>query len=126
MTDVERLEASHSQYEAGRAHMAAGKLDEAVAAFRLSMEVEPHFKTLELLGECHMRLGELTRAIVPLAAATALNRQSRGPALLAEVFERLGQPTKAAEMARTALERSADNQRAKAVLDRLGRSDSAG
>jgi uncharacterized protein HemY len=101
--------------------MDAGRLRDAVEAFRRSVDVAPHFKTLELLGECYARLGEPERAVVPLAAATTLNRQSRAPSILAEVFERLGDVDSAAEMARIALDRNAQNKRALAVLARIGK-----
>lgn len=90
MRDVEGLEVSHALYEAGRAQMAAGNLNEAVAAFRRSIDACPHFKALELLGECHARLGEFTHAIIPLAAATALNRGSRAPALPRRGVRKIG------------------------------------
>jgi tetratricopeptide (TPR) repeat protein len=108
-------------YETGRAHMDAGRLREAVEAFRLSADASPHFKTLELLGECYLRLGEHDRAIVPLAAATTLNLQSRAPSILAEVFERLGNLDRAEEMARVALSRDGANKRAQGVLARLAK-----
>jgi uncharacterized protein (TIGR00725 family) len=98
---------SHELYEQGRAHLKAGRLQEAVEAFRSSAEVSPHFKTLELLGECYVLLGEPKRAIVPLAAASTLNEQSRAPSLLAQAFKQLGDAQRAAEMARFALARDA-------------------
>ncbi len=68
-------------YEAGRAHMAAGELEAAHTALRLSAEANPHFKALELLGECLLKLGRPKEAIVPLAAASALNAGVRAPSL---------------------------------------------
>jgi Flp pilus assembly protein TadD len=107
-------------YDQGRALMDARAFDQAVLVFSRSAAVSPHFKTLELLGECFMELGRFHEAVVPLAAAVTLNRQSRAPALLAEVFERLGDREGAVEMAKLAIERSAVNKRAQAVIDRLG------
>jgi tetratricopeptide (TPR) repeat protein len=107
-------------YDQGRALMESGALAEAAEAFSQSAAEDPHFKTLELLGECYAKLDRLKDAIVPLAAAAALNRQSRAPALLAEVFEQLGQREDAIEMARLAIQRSGNNKRAWAVLHRLG------
>jgi uncharacterized protein (TIGR00725 family) len=103
-------------YEQGRAHMKAGRLRDAVEAFRSSAEASPHFKTLELLGECYLLLGEPGRAVVPLAAASTLNEQSRAPSILADAFERLGDPERAADMARIALARDTGNRRARAIL----------
>ena len=105
-------------YDAARARMDAGALEEAIELFQRSIDLRPHFKTLELLGECAVRLGRLREAIVPLAAATALNSQSRAPSLLAEVFERLGNHDEAAGMAQLAIERDSNNKRAQAVLAR--------
>jgi tetratricopeptide (TPR) repeat protein len=101
--------------------MDAGRLREAVAAFRLSADASPHFKTLELLGECYLRLGEHEHAIVPLAAATTLNRQSRAPSILAEVYERLGDRERAGDMARVALGRDPGDKRALGVLARVAK-----
>jgi tetratricopeptide (TPR) repeat protein len=109
-------------YDAGRARMEVGAIEEAIELFRRSADLEPHFKTLELLGECNARVGRLSKAIVPLAAATTLNPQSRAPALLAEVFERLGRQEDARTMAQLAIERDRNNKLAAAVLARLGTS----
>jgi hypothetical protein len=49
---IDRLEEASRLYGRGRAQMDAGALEEAVALFRESVALEPHFKTLELLGEC--------------------------------------------------------------------------
>ena len=107
-------------YEEGRSRMAAGAVDEAIALFRRSAALDPHFKTLELLGECHCRLEQWKEAVAPLAAATTLNRQSRAPALLAEVFEQLGDRDRAIELAHLALSRDGHTKRAKVLLQRLG------
>lgn len=95
--------------------MAAGALEEAIALFWQSIEREPHFKALELLGECLGRAGRLREAIVPLAAATTLNRQARAPALLAEVFGQLGAWAEARELADLALGRDPQNRLAAQV-----------
>ena len=77
MRDIDALETGHAFYIAGREQMDAGHLDAAIAAFQRSIDAQPHFKTLELLGECQLQLGHFKQAVVPLAAATALNMQSR-------------------------------------------------
>jgi tetratricopeptide (TPR) repeat protein len=110
----------HDLYEKGRALMKGGAFKQAAEAFAQSVAADPHFKSLELLGECYVKLGRFKDAIVPLAAAVTLNRQSRAPALLAEVFEKLGQHQDAIEMAQLAIERSSTNKRAREVLERLG------
>ena len=106
-------------YNEGKTLMTEGAFEEAASKFAQSAASSPHFKTLELLGECHAKLGRFQDAVVPLAAATTLNLQSRAPALLAEVFEQLGDRERAIAMARLAIERSAVNKQAQAVLSRL-------
>ena len=106
-------------YRAGREHMDAGRLEEAVAVFQRSVEELPHFKTLELLGECLVRLKRDGEAIVPLAAATGLNRGVRAPYLLAEVFLRMGERGDARLAAEEALRRDPNNRRAREVLNTL-------
>ncbi|MGH9322423.1 MAG: hypothetical protein ACRD3V_21380, partial [Vicinamibacteria bacterium] len=105
-------------YQTGRAAMEAGDLEAAVAAFRESVLEEPHFKTLELLGEALMLLGRPKEAIVPLAAASTLNRQVRAPALLAQAFLTMGRETDAYAAAEEALSRDANNRMARSVKER--------
>lgn len=81
-----------------------------------SAELEPHFKTLEILGEALMQLGRFKDAIVPLAAATALNRQVRAPSLLAKALIAVGDRHRAREAARIAAARDPNNRLASEVL----------
>lgn len=97
--------------ERGRYAEAAGLLQESIA-------LDPHFQSLEMLGECFVQLKRLCAAIVPLAAATTLNKGVRAPALLAEVFLQLGEYHDAQALAETALSRSATNTMA-LVVQRL-------
>ena len=106
-------------YHAGRERMEAGALAEAAELLQRSAAIEPHFLTLELLGECLARLGRLREAVVPLAASAALHQQSRAPARLAEVFLALDRPDQAAEQAQRALTIDPANELAQAVLDAL-------
>ena len=112
---IDRLEEASRLYGRGRQRMDAGALEEAVVLFEQSVALEPHFKTLELLGECLDRLGRVREAIVPLAAATTLNAQVRAPALLADVFLRLEQFEDARAMAELALARDPANRAARRV-----------
>lgn len=96
--------------------MSRGQYAEASALLHESIAAEPHFKSLEMLGECFVHLEKLNEAIVPLAAATTLNNGVRAPALLAEVFLRLGQLHDADALAKLALSRSATNKAALAVI----------
>jgi len=100
--------------------MNAGDYAVAVRLLEQSAEIEPHFKTLELLGECRVHLGLLREAVIPLAAATALNESSRAPALLADVFCQLGETEDAIRMARVALARSPTNRAALDVIRKTG------
>ncbi len=103
-------------YEEARSRMAAGQHHEAVSLFQQSASLDPHFKTLELLGECHLKLERFSEAVIPLAAATALNKQVRAPALLAQAFFRLGDRPSAREFAKLALSREPNNRKAQGVL----------
>jgi tetratricopeptide (TPR) repeat protein len=96
--------------------------DYAAAAELLqrSAAMDPHFKTLELLGECRIHLGQLREAIIPLAAAVTLNDQARAPSLLADVFSRLEEKDDAVRIARLALARHPENQLALNVLGKYG------
>ena len=109
---------SRRLYETGRAALAAGHVEAAVAAFLESVLEEPHFKTLELLGEALMLLGRPKEAIVPLAAASTLNRQVRAPALLAQAFLKLGREADAYAAAQDALTRDPNNRMARSVKEK--------
>lgn len=113
MEDI--LSQSSESYQQARSLMNQGQPEEAVLLFQRSAALDPHFKTLELLGECLIRLGRLREAIIPLAAATGLNRGVRAPSLLAEVFLRLQDYHAAKEMAELALSRDAGNRKAQEV-----------
>jgi len=72
-----RPDRSHALYDEGRALIEVGDLQQAVERLKQSVELGPHFKTLELLGECLLKLRRPLEAIVPLAAASTLNNQVR-------------------------------------------------
>lgn len=59
MTDWEQYEEVHGKsqtlYSRAREAMDSGGVDLAIRLFTESTEVDPHFKTLELLGECFLR-----------------------------------------------------------------------
>ena len=111
------LDRAREAYEAARAALAGGDVEAAIADLEVSVAEHPHFKALELLGEAWLRSGDPRRAIVPLAAATTLNGQVRAPALLAEALHALGDELEAHRVARLALDRDANNQKAWAVLE---------
>ena len=107
-------------YACGRERMNAKDFAGAIALFEESVDIAPHFKVLELLGECFLLLEQLQRAIVSLAAATSLNDQPRAPSLLADALYRLGENELAIRMARLALARGSGNKIAERVLEKLG------
>lgn len=109
------LSKSLELYEKARQMMNESRLDDALMLFQQSISYNPHFKTLELLGECFVRLNRLQEAIVPLAAATSLNKGIRAPSLLAEVFLRLENYHAARDMAEIALNRDEKNRKAQEV-----------
>lgn len=109
------LPQSSELYRQARQMMNEGRLEKAIALFEQSVELAPHFKSLELLGECLFRLNRLREAVVPLAAATTLNRGVRAPSLLAEVFLKLEDYQHAGEMAALALSRNSGNRKAQKI-----------
>jgi tetratricopeptide (TPR) repeat protein len=113
----DELELAQRVYSAGREKLAVGDIEGAIALFEESAQIEPHFKTLELLGEAWLRLGQPKRAVVPLAAATALNEQVRAPSLLAEALLALGDQILAHRIAEIAIAREPNNKKAGAVLE---------
>lgn len=99
-------------YRKARELMDKNLVEEAIILFQNSAEIEPHFKTLELLGECYIRLSRLRESIIPLAAAVSLNKGVRAAALLAEVFLKLEDYDQAKNMAEIALSREPNNKQA--------------
>jgi tetratricopeptide (TPR) repeat protein len=117
MNDEESPNLSNRLYLAGRASLESGDLDAAIKQFESSIAQDPHFKTLELLGEAWLRKGEPKRAIVPLAAATTLNKQVRAPSLLAEALLALGNELDAHHIASCALDRDPNNKKARFIFE---------
>jgi tetratricopeptide (TPR) repeat protein len=107
---------SSDLYRKARALMNEKKFEDAVVLFQESAALDPHFKTLELLGETYICLNRLKDAIIPLAAAVSLNKGVRAASLLAEVFLRLNKLTAAREIAETALSREPNNRKALNIL----------
>ena len=112
--------ASSPGLEATRTALAAGRWDDAIASLSASAAGDPHFKTLELLGECLLNVGRHLEAIVPLAAATTLNRGVRAPSMLAEAMLRAGQVSDARQFCSLALSRDPQNRRALELLACIG------
>ncbi len=108
-------ESSSDLYRKARESM-NNQFEKAVALFEKSIILDPHFKTLELLGECYIRLDLLKKAIVPLAASVSLNSGVRAASLLADVFLKLQNYNAAKNMAEVALNRDSKNRIAQNVL----------
>jgi tetratricopeptide (TPR) repeat protein len=106
-------------YRLARALLGGGDLEGAIAHLEVSAAADPHFKTLELLGEAWLRLGKPDRAVEPLAIAATLNRQVRAPSLLAQALLESGDVARAQDTARIALERHPNNKVARRVLERI-------
>lgn len=111
---------AYQLYEQGKVLMQQDDMHQAILAFEASAIIEPHFKTLELLGECLLDVGRARDAILPLAAATSLGKTARAPALLAKALLETGKESDAMSAARVALERDPAIALAKNVLARKG------
>jgi tetratricopeptide (TPR) repeat protein len=116
---INRMREGYELYKKGRLLVRTGDYEEAISLFRRSAEMEPHFKTFELLGECLLALNRNSEAVGPLAAATTLNRGVRAPSLLAEAFLRNQKFDDAEDFAKLALQRDPRNKRARDVLEKL-------
>src|SRR4051812_20411740 len=104
---VEDYGVGFALYHKGREAMDSGDIDSAIAFLRQSAEVEPHFKTLELLGECLLRQKRASEAVIPLAAAVGLginSRPFRALYFLAQALESIGHSDSALRKLELALE----------------------
>ncbi len=111
-------------YQRGRAAMEQGDFPLAVELFQQSVDLFPHFKTLELLGECWLKLGQPTRAVVVLGAASTLgHRASRALYLLARTLNKIGERDKAIEKLREAITIQPDYESAKRLLESLNENE---
>ena len=107
-------------YRAGREAMERKDFDHAVEQLRRAFLLEPHFKTLELLGACCHKLGRLPEAVLYLAAAAGLgNRQFRARFLLAEVLVSLHDIDGAVNKLEEANELNPNFRRAHDLLKRI-------
>lgn len=90
-------------YHNGRALMQSGDFQGALARLQGSVLINPHAKTLQLLGDCLLMLGRPMDAIIPLAASKGLNRQPVAPMRLAEAFLAIGDVVSAKALAEEAV-----------------------
>ena len=111
---------SQSLYYQGREAMDRGDLQAAVDLFQQSIDLFPHFKTLELQGECLLTLERPSSAIIALAASATLgSRPFRSLYLLAQALVQIGDNRKAIEKLNEALAMQPDFASAKALLSEI-------
>jgi tetratricopeptide (TPR) repeat protein len=92
----------------------------AAEKFSRALSLEPHFKTMELLGTCFQKLGQHHEALLYLAASAGLgNRQFRARYLLAEVLVSLGEIDMAIDKLEEAIALKPDYRRARELLQRI-------
>ncbi len=116
----EALGKSSTLYHQGREAMAAGDLESSIRFFEESAQIEPHFKTLELLGECFLKRGQHGEAIIPLAASVGLgNKPYRALYLLARALHTVGRRAEAIEKLNQTVQMKPDYKSAKELLDSI-------
>ncbi len=115
-SNEQNLSEASTLYQKARVLMEANQFENAIPLFQRSAEIDPHFKTLELLGESYIHLNRLQEAIIPLAAAVSLNRGVRAVSLLAIVFLEQKNYNAAKDMAEIALSRDSSNKKALKVI----------
>src|SRR5262245_42487639 len=117
-------EGSRRLYEEGRRAMESRDFRTAIEKFRRSVEVFPHFKTLELLGECLLLDDDLVQAITYLAAAAGLGKkQTRARFLLAKALLAVWEDRDAIEKLKEALVIEPNYKSARDLLDSVVTSD---
>jgi lipopolysaccharide biosynthesis regulator YciM len=107
---------SYTLYQEGRLLFDQGSYELAITKFKVSIDLYPHFKSMELCGECYLKLNNPAAAVLFLAAATTLNSGIKSQSLLAQAFSDIGINDKAMEIAENVIERSPGNKIAKAIL----------
>jgi tetratricopeptide (TPR) repeat protein len=120
MVDQARDE-SLALYNKGREAMERSDLRAAVDLFQQSIDLLPHFKTLELQGECLLKLEQPTKVIIALSASATLgSRPFRALYLLAQALLLIGEKRKAIEKLKEALAMQPEFAGAKRLLATLG------
>jgi tetratricopeptide (TPR) repeat protein len=100
--------------------MDADDLDSAISLLEESATTDPHFKTLELLGECFLRRKQHRKAVIPLAASVGLGAKPyRALYLLAQALDGLGSRRDAIEKLSEAIEMKPDYKSARDLLETL-------
>ncbi len=115
-----RDDVARELYELGRHAHREGRLIEAAELLRASAHVDPHFKTLELLGEILIDLRQTRDAAIYLAAAVGLGpKQSKPRYFLAQVLASWGQTDDARILLREALRLNPQYKSAIDLLNQL-------
>lgn len=118
--DVASKERAAELYDLGRQAFDTGDFRRCAELLRASAALEPHFKTMEVLGEALLRLGEPRESILWLAAAAGLSpKQVRSRLLLAEALEAIGEIGDARIQLAEALRVNPQYKSAAAMLARL-------
>ena len=123
MADSSDESESQRLYLKGCHFMYQGDLERARRYLRKSARLEPHHKTLQILGECLQKMGRLSEAVVPLAAAVSLNPHPRSAALLAQTFFAISDFVNARKYAEITLVRMPHYRRIKDLLDLIKRAE---
>lgn len=91
-------------YHEARSAMESRDFETAIKKLKKSVELTPHFKTFECLGECFMEQRNYSEAIGYLTKSTELaNNQSRPYFLLAKALLEFGEKDKAIDKLEKAL-----------------------
>lgn len=110
-------------YQRGREAMDIGDHESAIRLFEESAAIDPHFKTLELLGECLLKMRRYHPAIMPLAAAVGLgNKPFRALYLLAQALDESGSRRNAIEKLEEAIRINPDYKAARELMAKLNAS----
>ena len=118
--NIQRKENATELHDLGRQALDAGDLQLCVEYMRAAAALEPHYKTMELLGEALLRLGNLDDSVLWLAAAAGLSpKQVRSRFLLAQVLESREQIGDARIQLREALRVNPQYKSASEMLARL-------
>jgi tetratricopeptide (TPR) repeat protein len=117
---MDRNEIAAELYSLGRHAFEADDLQACIEYMRASAALEPHYKTMEILGESLLRLGHVRESIVWLAAAAGLSpKQVRSRLLLAEALEMRDETGKARIQLEEALRVNPQFASARSMLARM-------
>lgn len=120
--DEERIEKSSVLYKLGREAMVSDDVQEATRRLRESAQLNPHPKTLELLGECLLKSAQAKDASIALREAVAIgNRPYRALCLLGQALMNLGEREEAIACLTRALDLKPDYKAARLLVDTLQR-----